>query len=57
MLFSGANERECGEMVRTLHEYEGASGQKVNFAKSEVSFSRRVTEVKACFLASLFGMR
>lgn len=40
LLFARATNDECRKIVQILKSYELASGQKVNFDKSEVTFSR-----------------
>lgn len=57
LLFSRVSERECRVLVRILRDYEWASGQKVNFEKTNVSFSRGVREDRAGVLASMLDMR
>ncbi|KAL2905274.1 hypothetical protein RDABS01_003984, partial [Bienertia sinuspersici] len=42
LLFARANRQECKVIVDTLNKYEVASGQKINYQKSEVSFSRGI---------------
>ncbi|KAL2937830.1 hypothetical protein RDABS01_021279 [Bienertia sinuspersici] len=39
LLFTRANRKECAVIVDILNQYELASGQKINYDKSEVSFS------------------
>lgn len=43
-LFFRANERETHTLKSILHTYGEATGQKINFLKSEVCFSRNVGE-------------
>lgn len=57
LLFSRATENECVAIVRILHDYERGSGKQVNFDKSEVTFSRGVSQDRAVYLASVLGMK
>lgn len=57
LLISRATQNECLKIVEILNSYEEASGQKVNFEKSEVSFSRGVEQCRAEELASLMGVK
>lgn len=42
LLFARANLTEAATIMQVLHSYQSASGQLVNFEKSEVSYSRNV---------------
>ncbi|XP_021760236.1 uncharacterized protein LOC110725072 [Chenopodium quinoa] len=54
LLFTRATRQECSNIVDILNQYEAASGQKINYEKSEVSFSRGVkTEQKTEILGIL----
>ncbi|KAK9665401.1 hypothetical protein RND81_14G109800 [Saponaria officinalis] len=43
ILFARANHRECSIIADITSKYEGASGQKINYSKSEITFSKKVT--------------
>ncbi|CAL1397365.1 unnamed protein product [Linum trigynum] len=43
-IFLRASSTECHHLLQLLHEYQQASGQKVNLQKSTVSFSANVAE-------------
>lgn len=43
LIFFKANESECAVLHDILSNYENSSGQKINFDKSKVSFSRNVS--------------
>lgn len=48
MFFCQANKTSCEKLVQILSEYGKASGQKINQAKSSITFSSKSpTEVKA----------
>ncbi|XP_021735275.1 uncharacterized protein LOC110701958 [Chenopodium quinoa] len=54
LLFTRANRRECSHIVDILNQYEATSGQKINYEKSEVSFSKGIrTEQKEEILGIL----
>lgn len=42
-LFSRINEKNCMAINRTLNNFNALSGQKINFGKSKVFFSRNRT--------------
>lgn len=42
LLFARANLTEAATIMQVLHSYQSASGQLVNFEKSEVSYSQNV---------------
>ena len=44
IFFTKATCQQSNKIVQILHLYGEASGQQVNFAKSELSFSPNVTE-------------
>lgn len=46
LLFTRANEEEAEKLLEILDTYEAASGQKLNMEKSEVTFSRNITQEK-----------
>ena len=57
ILFTRATLQECSVVADILSTYERASGQKINFNKSEVSFSRSVETNRRNDILSLFGVR
>lgn len=56
-LFFRATHGEVTIMQRILNTYEAASGQAINFAKSEVSFSSNVSQDDRQRLASVLGVQ
>jgi hypothetical protein len=46
LLFARANQKEADSINRALHSYQQASGQTVNFEKSDVSYSRNMPEIE-----------
>lgn len=46
ILFSRATLHKCSRIADILSIYERASGQKINFTKSEVAFSKNVDAMK-----------
>ncbi|XP_021721052.1 uncharacterized protein LOC110688593 [Chenopodium quinoa] len=57
LLFTRATRQECQTVVEILNQYELASGQKINYDKSEVSFSKGVTADRRGELMSIPSMR
>ncbi|XP_021751379.1 uncharacterized protein LOC110717051 [Chenopodium quinoa] len=57
LLFARANRRECSKIVETLNIYEAASGQKINYDKSEVSFRKGVCTSLQEELLEILAMR
>ena len=57
LLFARATRQECLEVVDLFNKYEEASGQKINYDKSEVSFSRGVSVEQKEDLLGLLNMR
>ncbi|XP_056695804.1 uncharacterized protein [Spinacia oleracea] len=57
LLFARANRRECQKIVDILNIYEAASGQKINYDKSEVSFSKGVCESRKGELLDILKMK
>lgn len=57
LLFTRATREECTIIVDILNQYEAASRQKINYDKSEVSFSRRVTIEQKAELIGILKMR
>lgn len=57
LLFTRANQKECSTIVDLLNVYEAASGQKINYDKSEVSFSKVLCMSKKKELLDLLKMR
>lgn len=52
-----ANRQECKIVVNILNQYEAASGQKINYDQSEVSFSKGVSAEQKEALVGLLKMR
>ena len=57
LLFTRAIRQECIVIVDILNQYELASGQKINYEKSEVSFSRGVSVDQREELVGILKMR
>ncbi|XP_048499711.1 uncharacterized protein LOC104890046 isoform X5 [Beta vulgaris subsp. vulgaris] len=57
LLFTRATRQECTEIVDILNLYELASGQKINYEKSEVSFSKGVSQEQQEALMGILKMR
>ncbi|XP_058759858.1 uncharacterized protein LOC131633155 [Vicia villosa] len=57
LLFGRANEGEADVILQTIHEYQKASGQMVNFEKSEVSFSPNVSNASKEVLRQRLGFK
>ncbi|XP_031120574.1 uncharacterized protein LOC116023707 [Ipomoea triloba] len=56
LLFFKANAEEAGVIKQCLIEYEGMSGQAVNFHKSSICFSRNTSEVHREEVAVVLGV-
>ncbi|KAK6131598.1 hypothetical protein DH2020_034612 [Rehmannia glutinosa] len=56
IIFGRANIQEIPEMKRIIATYGAASGQVVNFDKSEISFSGGVSDTNAQTLAAVLGV-
>lgn len=56
-LFFRANDREVANMKTILETYEQASGQAINYTKSEVSFSKNVDSEEQHRLVEALGVR
>ncbi|XP_057246803.1 uncharacterized protein LOC130589540 [Beta vulgaris subsp. vulgaris] len=57
ILFARATLQECSMVADIISVYERASGQKINFNKSEVSFSKNVNVTRRCEIRNLFGVK
>ena len=57
LLFTRASPQECTIVVDMLNQYESASDQKINYEKSEVSFSRGVSIERKAELTRILNMR
>lgn len=57
LLFGIANEEECHRFHAILNVYEKASGQKVNYQKSSMVFSKNVSLEQQHFLAFILDVR
>ena len=56
LLFGTATTEECGHILYVLRNYERASGQRINLAKSDIVFSKNVSADLQSSLASLLGV-
>ena len=56
LLFGKATVQECRAIQEVLDEYALASGQQVNFSKSDIVFSRGVSESNQLSLATILGV-
>ena len=57
LLFTRVTQLDCLKIIEILNQYEEASGQKVNFDKLEVSFSKGVIRTKQEKLPTLLSMK
>ncbi|XP_050211436.1 uncharacterized protein LOC126661625 [Mercurialis annua] len=57
MLFAKATARECQDLKNIISLYERASGQVVNYDKSEILFSSRVAAVNRREVQQILGMK
>jgi hypothetical protein len=55
-LFFRADIREAQSMKKILNDYEGASGQAINYAKSEVYFSRNTPDTIKNQITDILGV-
>ncbi|XP_073308286.1 uncharacterized protein [Primulina huaijiensis] len=55
-LFCKAKEEECGILKQLLRDYEEASGQSINFAKSGIMFSSNLAREEQQTLSDIFGI-
>ncbi|XP_062005779.1 uncharacterized protein LOC133722953 [Rosa rugosa] len=56
LLFGKASSAECYHIKEVLLDYELASGQQINFTKSSIVFSKKVSEDDKVALAALLGV-
>ncbi|XP_062015245.1 uncharacterized protein LOC133731834 [Rosa rugosa] len=56
LIFGKAIEEECGHILSVLKDYEMASGQRINFSKSSIVFSKKVNVQLQQQLADLLGV-
>lgn len=57
LLFTTSNRHECLVVVDILNQYEAASDQKINYDKSEVSFSKGVSAERKQDLMTVLNIR
>ncbi|KAK3225230.1 hypothetical protein Dsin_005092 [Dipteronia sinensis] len=57
LLFSKADTKDCKEIRKLLDTYAAASGQVVNYSKSEMCISLMVRKYESVRLASILGVR
>lgn len=57
ILFARATLQECSKIVDIISVYERASGQKINFNKSEASFSKNVDSNRRGDILRILGVR
>ncbi|XP_074297615.1 uncharacterized protein LOC141628358 [Silene latifolia] len=57
ILFVKANNEECSIVANIISNYERASGQKINFEKSKIVFSKKVGNQMRGMLKTLLGVR
>lgn len=56
-LFFQANEREANTMKNILQVYEVATGHAINYQKSEIQFSKNVSQVNRDLILNILGVR
>lgn len=56
MFFTRANQKSCNSLLKILHDYETASGQKINPDKSSISFSARTPKNVQDQVKALLGI-
>ena len=57
LLFTRASIADCLSIKNILSIYETESGQKINFDKSEMSFSRAISEDRQSYLCQVMGIK
>lgn len=57
LFFCKANKDECQTILKILKEYEGVSGQQINFDKSSIQFGHKIEEVERQELRDIFGIQ
>ena len=56
LFFCKANRQECGVILQILKDYERASGQQINFAKSSLQFGHRVPDPVRLEIQQVLGI-
>lgn len=56
IVFCRATEDECRVLMQTLREYQRASGQAVNFAKSAITFAKGIPQITQENLMRMTGI-
>lgn len=56
IVFCRATEDECRVLMQTLREYQRASGQAVNFAKSAITFAKGIPQITQENLLRMTGI-
>ena len=57
IFFCKAQNEECQTIIRILKEYEGVSGQQINFEKSSVQFGHKIEEATRQELRDTLGIQ
>ena len=57
LFFCKAQKEECQTIIRILKEYEGVSGQQINFKKSSVQFGHKIEEATRQELRDTLGIQ
>lgn len=57
ILFARATLQECSKIAEIIGIYERASGQKINFEKSEVSYSKCVNVMRRTEIIEVLGVK
>lgn len=57
ILFARATLQECSVIANVISLYERASGQKINFNKAEVTFSKNVESTRRNEILNMLGVR
>lgn len=57
LFFCKAQREECQTILRILKEYEGVSGQQINFKKSSIQFGHKIVETTRQELRDILGIQ
>ena len=57
LFFCKVNKEECQTILRILKDYEGVSGQQINFQKSSIQFRHKTDESSRQELRDILGIQ